>query len=85
MCKPIKKPKNKKLNGGQQQKNRKICRDRVKVEHAIGGGKRYAILSNIYRSAKTSLDEVTRLGYGLWNFRVKFKLGTLPEECIVPI
>jgi hypothetical protein len=74
---PIKKPKNRGLNGGQQLKNRLISSDRVKVEHAIGGGKRNATLSDIYRGAKKSLNEITKIGFGLWNFRVADNYGTL--------
>lgn len=75
--KPIKKKKGKKLNGGQKLKNRLISSERVKVEHAIRGGKRYAILSEIFRGSKKSLDLINRLGFGLWNFRVRSRLGLL--------
>ena len=68
--KPKKKPRGRKLNGGEKLGNRLISRERVKVEHAIGGFKRFKIVSAIFRGIKSSLDRFLQVACGLWNFHI---------------
>lgn len=68
--KPKKKPRGRKLNGGEKLGNRLISRERVKVEHAIGGFKRFKIVSTIYRGIKSSMDRFLQVACGLWNFHI---------------
>jgi DDE superfamily endonuclease len=69
--KPKKKRKKRKLNGGEKLGNRMISRERVKVEHAIGGLKRFKIVSTIFRGITHSMDRVVEIACGLWNFHVR--------------
>ena len=68
--KPKKKRKNKKLNGGERLGNRLISRERVKVEHAIGGLKKFKIVSAIFRGITQSMDKIMEIACGLWNFHI---------------
>ena len=68
--KPKKKPRGRKLNGGEQLGNRLISRERVKVEHAIGGVKRFKIVSSIFRGIKSSMDRFLEVACGLWNYHI---------------
>ncbi|CEG12812.1 hypothetical protein MSIBF_A2760001 [groundwater metagenome] len=44
---------------------------RVKVEHAIGGVKRFGIVSNIFRNKTDGLDDkVMEISCGLWNYHL---------------
>lgn len=72
--KPKKKPRSRKLNGGERLGNRIISRERVKVEHSIGGFKRFAICSAIFRGITHSMDTAIILACGLWNLRIRNKL-----------
>lgn len=72
---PIKKPyktKNNptpKLTKEQKEHNKTVSKTRVKVENAIGGIKRYAILQNKFRNKSASLrDFAIFVAAGLWNF-----------------
>ena len=66
---PNKKKKNQELNPVQKIENRLLARERIFVEHSIGGMKRYRILSDRLRVHDLSLYNVI-LGVtaGLWNF-----------------
>lgn len=72
-----KKSKKKPLNDAQKVENHEIARVRVKVEHAIGGTKRYAILKHENRlnipDENPVLDIAVDCCVGLWNFRRNFK------------
>lgn len=72
--KPSKKSKGKKLNGGQKLGNLLISRERVKVEHAIGGIKRLNIVSGIFRGITQSMDTTFAIASGLWNLHLSLKL-----------
>jgi DDE superfamily endonuclease len=72
--KPKKKPRGRKLNGGEKSGNRIISRERVKVEHAIGGMKRFKIISSVYRGISKNMDFAVELCAGLWNFRIQKNL-----------
>lgn len=68
--KPKKKPKKRNLNGGEMLGNSIISRERVKVEHAIGGFKRFKLASGVYRGITRSLDNIYKLACGLWNLKL---------------
>lgn len=68
--KPKKKPRHRKLNGGERLGNRIISRKRVKVEHAIGGVKRFKIVSSIFRGINHSMNLTLEIACGLWNYHV---------------
>lgn len=66
---PDKKSKKSPLTEEQKLKNRSISKIRIKVEHSIGGIKRYQILSNRLRSKDmTRYNHVAGICAGLWNF-----------------
>ena len=69
--KPKKKPKGRKLNGGEKLKNKTISKKRVKVEHAIGGVKRFRITSDTWRSITRDFNLTYKIVCGIWNFIVK--------------
>lgn len=69
--KPKKKHPKKKLNGGEKLGNRLISRERVKVEHAIGGIKRFKITSSVFRGITKPMDEILEICCGLWNHHLK--------------
>lgn len=78
--KPKKKKKNKKLNGGEKLGNRLISRERVKVEHAIGGMKKFKISSERFRGINQSMDENIKIASGLWNLHIRTKSIKLATE-----
>jgi hypothetical protein len=66
---PTKKPRGKELSPEQKEENRKISRDRVLVEHSIGGVKVFHIVSTIFRNIKKGFDDlVMETVCGLFNF-----------------
>ena len=68
---PHKKPKKQELSVEQKQANRVFAQERVRVEHAIGGLKRYRILSDRLRLHDFGLyDDVLEVCAGLWNFHL---------------
>jgi IS5 family transposase len=69
--KPKKKRRNRKLNGGERLGNRIISRERVKVEHSIGGIKRFKIVANIFRGITHSMDRTFEIASGLWNLHLQ--------------
>lgn len=70
---PHKKPKKQELSAMQKLENRVFAQERVKVEHAIGGMKRYRILSDRLRMHDIDLyDEVLEVCAGLWNFQLSY-------------
>ncbi len=54
---PVKKPKGRDLTQYEKHLNKLISGIRVKVEHAIGGVKRFGIVSNIFRNKIEDLDD----------------------------
>lgn len=75
---PHKKPRKSKahpnptLTETQKEENRALSRVRVVVEHAIGGMKRFAILTQTFRNRKdTFVDTVAVIGAGLWNWKLR--------------
>ena len=76
---PHKKPQKSKKNANplltriQKQENKEIRRNRVAVEHAIGGMKTFSILANKFRNRlKNFADEAIFLVAGLWNLKNSF-------------
>lgn len=74
---PYKKPRKSKENPApvftrfQKAYNQFIGSNRVLVEHAIAGLKRYAIVANKFRNKRVEFaDEMIELAAGLWNFKV---------------
>jgi hypothetical protein len=65
---PHKKPKGKELTREQKEENRNFSRERVKVEHAHAGMKRYRSVTDVYRNRVTNFDDrLMNLAAGLWN------------------
>jgi len=74
MIQPMKKPRGKELTPEQKENNRQISRLRIRVEHAIGGVKRYRIVKDQIRVRKDSFqDRVMETCCGLHNFRLNFR------------
>lgn len=66
---PHKKPKGGKLTPLQKQENRELAQQRVMIENAFSGVKRYNAVSNIYRNRVPKFDDRLMLtACGLWNF-----------------
>jgi hypothetical protein len=74
---PIKKKRKKKgekseLTTEQKLYNKEIGKERVKVEHSIGGMKRYRILMERIRIKNFStIETISCICAGLWNFSIK--------------
>lgn len=47
-----------------------ISSERVKVEHAIGGMKKFRIAGDKFRGITQSMDEVFKVAGGLWNLQI---------------
>ena len=74
MIQPMKKPRGKELTPEQKESNRQISRLRIRVEHAIGGVKRYRIVKDQVRARKDNFrDRVMETCCGLHNFRLNFR------------
>ncbi len=68
---PFKKPKGQELTDAQQAVNKKQARERVVVEHALGGLRRYRILSDRLRLHDLErYDDILGICAGLWNFNL---------------
>lgn len=66
---PHKKPRGKELTQEQKDENQSFSGERVVVEHAFGGMKRYNAVADIYRNRKNNFDDHLMLtAAGLWNF-----------------
>jgi hypothetical protein len=71
---PKKKPRSKELSQTEKDSNRQISSIRVRVEHAIGGIKRYRIAKDKIRNWKHDFrDQVMETCCGLHNFRLNFR------------
>lgn len=74
MIQPMKKPRGKELTPEQKDDNRRISSLRIRVEHAIGGVKRYRIVKDLVRARKDNFrDRVMETCCGLHNFRLNFR------------
>lgn len=74
--KPKKKPRSRKLNGGERLGNRLISRERVKVEHSIRGIKMFKIVSATFRGISHSMNQTFEIICGIWNMKIAMKLAT---------
>ena len=64
-----KKPRGGTLSDTQKEENRALAKERVVVEHAFSGLKRYRIASEVYRNRITDFDDRSMVtAAGLWNF-----------------
>jgi hypothetical protein len=71
---PKKKPRGGELTLSEKEENRAISSIRVRVEHAIGGVKRYRIVKDKVRNWRKGFkDKVLETCCGLHNFRLKFR------------
>ena len=71
---PTRKPRNKELSAEQKAENKEKARERVVVEHAIGGLKIWRIVKETIRSWSHRLrDQVMYLACGLHNFRLRYR------------
>jgi hypothetical protein len=71
---PHKKPRGGQLTAEEKERNREISRVRIRVEHAIGGVKRYRIVKDQVRNWKQDFrDQVMETCCGLHNFRLNFR------------
>jgi len=71
---PKKKPRGGELTLEEKERNRQISRIRIRVEHAIGGVKRYRIVKDQLRCWKDDFrDRVMETCCGLHNFRLNFR------------
>lgn len=68
---PKKKSKGKELTEDEKASNKEKSGFRVRVEHAIGGAKRYGIVSDIFRNKCEEFnDKVMSVACGLWNYHL---------------
>lgn len=66
---PHKRKKDAELTGQQKKENKKVSSTRIRVEHSIGGMKRYRILSERLRMHDyEEYDLIVGVCAGLWNF-----------------
>jgi len=71
---PKKKPKGRELNFREKERNKRISKKRIFVEHSIGGVKIYKITRDIYRNHKEDYDDlVMETACGLYNFRIDIR------------
>ena len=78
---PKKKPKGRHLTDEEKAKNREIASIRIRVEHAIGGIKRYRIVKEKLRNYKKGFaDLVMETCCGLHNFRLNFRPWSYPTH-----
>jgi hypothetical protein len=72
---PKKKPRGRELSEEERERNRAISKERIGVEHAIGGVKRWRIVHDVFRHHLESFEDlVMETACGLYNFRLGFSL-----------
>lgn len=72
---PMKKPKGKELTAEQKQHNTDISKERIGVEHSIGGVKVFDIVHVVYRNFREGFEDlVMETACGLHNWRLDFCL-----------
>jgi len=83
---PKKKPRGKELTAEEKEINRLISSIRIRIEHAIGGVKRYRIVKDRSRAWKNNFrDQVMETCCGLHNFRLRFRPWHYPPISIKSI
>jgi len=69
---PKKKPRGRELSVRDKQRNRRISKVRITVEHVIAGIKRCHIVKDVFRNLKEGFDDLVMvIACGLHNFRTK--------------
>ncbi len=68
---PKKKPRGGYLTQEEKEMNRLISSVRIRVEHAIGGMKRFKAVSDIFRNRNGLDDRFMAVAAGLWNFHLE--------------
>jgi len=72
---PKKKPRGQSLTYADKDRNRRISKQRIYVEHSIGGVKVFSIVRDIFRHLKTDFaDLVMETACGLHNLRLDFPM-----------
>jgi len=72
---PKKKPRGRQLTYAEKDRNRRIAKQRISVEHSIGGVKVFSIVRDIFRHLKTGFaDLVMETACGLHNLRLDFPI-----------
>jgi len=72
---PKKKPRGRELTIEEKAQNTTISRQRIRVEHSIGGVKVFAIVHHIFRNLKPAFDDlVMETACGLHNLRLDFPM-----------
>lgn len=80
---PKKKPRGKELTAEEKEINRLISSIRIRIEHAIGGVKRYRIVKDRIRAWKNDFrDKVMETCCGLHNFRLRYRPWHYPPISI---
>jgi hypothetical protein len=68
---PFKRSKKRELSEEQKERNRNISKIRIKVEHSIGGMKRFRILSDRLRMRSIiRYNQIAGICAGIWNFQL---------------
>ena len=68
---PHKRKRKEELTQQQKSKNKEISKIRIKVEHSIGGLKRFRILSDRLRMRSViRYNQITGICAGIWNFQL---------------
>jgi hypothetical protein len=72
---PKKKPRGKELSPDEKAQNTAISKQRITVEHSIGGVKVFAIVHHVFRNLKPTFDDlVMETACGLHNLRLDFPM-----------
>jgi hypothetical protein len=72
---PKKKPRGGELTLPEKANNRRISSIRIRIEHAIGGVKRYRVVKDKIRLLKNGIgDTIMETCCGLHNFRLQYRL-----------
>lgn len=75
LIQPKKKPRGRQLTYAEKDRNRRISKRRISVEHSIGGVKVFSIVRDIFRHLKTGFaDLVMETACGLHNLRLDFPI-----------
>lgn len=74
---PIKKKRKRKLSKEERRYNRKVAKQRVKVEHAISRIKKFNIMGSRFRNRLKHYDSASDIVSGLVNFRTMRSKGTM--------
>jgi hypothetical protein len=73
---PTKKPKGRALSPEERAANRLISKDRILIEHTLGGVKVFRIVHDVFRNVREGFDDlVMEIACGLHNFRLDHPLA----------